>query len=109
MGGTRFIGRPLVAQLLAAGHSLSLFTRGRQPLPQGVEHLQGDRTTAEGLGLLRRNEEHVAPDLALFESRTRQRGGKRPQSDGAGEVNEEGDEDESAAGGRKAMKRSRNR
>ena len=52
MGGTRFIGRPLVAQLLAAGHSLSLFTRGRQPLPEGVEHLQGDRTTAEGLGLL---------------------------------------------------------
>ena len=52
MGGTRFIGRPLVAQLLAAGHSLSLFTRGRQPLPEGVEHLLGDRTTAEGLGLL---------------------------------------------------------
>ena len=52
MGGTRFIGRPLVARLLAAGHSLSLFTRGRQPLPEGVEHLLGDRTTAEGLGLL---------------------------------------------------------
>ena len=52
MGGTRFIGRPLVAQLLAGGHSLSLFTRGRQPLPDGIEHLQGDRTTAEGLSLL---------------------------------------------------------
>ncbi len=52
MGGTRFIGRPLVAQLLAAGHELSLFTRGRQPLPEGVTHLQGDRTTAEGLAQL---------------------------------------------------------
>ena len=35
MGGTRFIGRPLVAQLLAAGHSLSLFTRGRQGPAEG--------------------------------------------------------------------------
>ena len=44
MGGTRFIGKPLVAQLLAAGHELTLFTRGRQPLPEGVEHLSGDRS-----------------------------------------------------------------
>ncbi|MCT0207552.1 NAD-dependent epimerase/dehydratase family protein [Synechococcus sp. CS-1332] len=52
MGGTRFVGRPLVGRLLAAGHQLSLFTRGRQPLPQGIEHLQGDRSSAEGLAAL---------------------------------------------------------
>ncbi len=52
MGGTRFVGRPLVSQLLEAGHELTLFTRGRNPLPEGVEHLAGDRSSAEGLGAL---------------------------------------------------------
>ena len=52
MGGTRFVGRPLVTHLLAAGHELTLFTRGRQPLPEGVEHLAGDRSSAEGLMVL---------------------------------------------------------
>jgi nucleoside-diphosphate-sugar epimerase len=53
MGGTRFVGRPLVELLLAAGHDLTLFTRGRNPVPAGVEHLVGDRGTAEGLEPLR--------------------------------------------------------
>ncbi|MEA5414505.1 NAD-dependent epimerase/dehydratase family protein [Synechococcus sp. BA-132 BA5] len=52
MGGTRFVGRPLVGRLLEAGHELTLFTRGRQPLPEGIEHLQGDRSSAEGLAVL---------------------------------------------------------
>ncbi len=52
MGGTRFVGRPLVARLLGAGHELTLFTRGRNPVPAGVEHLQGDRGSAEGLAAL---------------------------------------------------------
>ena len=52
MGGTRFVGRPLVAQLLAEGHDLTLFTRGRNPVPAGVEHLCGDRSSAEGLAAL---------------------------------------------------------
>ena len=53
MGGTRFVGKPLVAQLQAAGHELTLFTRGNKPVPAGVEHLCGDRSTAEGLAALR--------------------------------------------------------
>ena len=52
MGGTRFVGRPLVQRLQAAGHSLTLFTRGRNPVPAGVEHLVGDRATPEGLQAL---------------------------------------------------------
>ncbi len=52
MGGTRFVGKPLVASLQAAGHDLSLFTRGRQPLPAGVEHLLGDRSEEAGLACL---------------------------------------------------------
>jgi nucleoside-diphosphate-sugar epimerase len=52
MGGTRFVGKPLVAQLLAEGHALTLFTRGKNPVPTGVEHLCGDRSTADGLAAL---------------------------------------------------------
>ncbi len=52
MGGTRFVGKPLVEQLLAAGHSLTLFTRGRNPVPAGVEALVGDRGQPEALAVL---------------------------------------------------------
>ena len=52
MGGTRFVGRPLVGHFLRAGHSVTLFTRGKQPLPEGVEHIKGDRSDADGLAAL---------------------------------------------------------
>ena len=53
MGGTRFIGKPLVRLLLEAGHELTLFTRGRNPVPAGTEHLSGDRSDAAALDQLR--------------------------------------------------------
>ena len=43
MGGSRFVGRPVVSRLLSQGHHLSLFTRGNRSLPAGVEHISGDR------------------------------------------------------------------
>jgi nucleoside-diphosphate-sugar epimerase len=52
MGGTRFVGRPLVELLQSSGHALTLFTRGRNPVPAGVEHLGGDRSSEEGLASL---------------------------------------------------------
>ena len=52
MGGTRFVGKPLVQQLLAAGHTLTLFTRGRLSAPAAVTHLLGDRTDDAALGQL---------------------------------------------------------
>ena len=52
MGGTRFVGRPLVELLQSSGHALTLFTRGRNPVPAGVEHLGGDRSSEEGLTAL---------------------------------------------------------
>jgi nucleoside-diphosphate-sugar epimerase len=52
MGGTRFVGRPLVALLQSGGHELTLFTRGRNQVPAGVEHLSGDRSSEEGLAAL---------------------------------------------------------
>jgi nucleoside-diphosphate-sugar epimerase len=52
MGGTRFVGKPLVARLMAQGHALTLFTRGKNPVPAGVEHITGDRSSDEGLSAL---------------------------------------------------------
>ena len=45
LGGTRFIGRPLVEEALAHGHTVTLFTRGKHgaDLFPGVERLIGDR------------------------------------------------------------------
>ena len=53
MGGTRFVGKPLVSRLLQQGHQLTLFTRGRQPLPDGVESCVGDRQDDSALEQLR--------------------------------------------------------
>ena len=52
MGGTRFIGVPLVPRLMAADHQVTLFTRGRQPIPQGVHHIKGDRRSDGALDQL---------------------------------------------------------
>lgn len=49
MGGTRFVGKPLVATLVEAGHDVTVFTRGRQPVPAGVHHIKGDRTRESDL------------------------------------------------------------
>jgi nucleoside-diphosphate-sugar epimerase len=46
------VGKPLVAQLQAEGHALTLFTRGKNPVPAGVEHISGDRTSSAGLSAL---------------------------------------------------------
>lgn len=53
LGGTRFVGVPLIPRLLEQGHSLAVFTRGRQPVPSSVEHLKGDRGVAADLDQLR--------------------------------------------------------
>lgn len=55
LGGTRFVGRHIVEALLAAGDSVSVFTRGTSPdaLPASVERLHGDRSAGvAGLGAL---------------------------------------------------------
>ena len=62
MGGTRFVGRPLVGHLLRAGHQVCLFTRGKQPLPDGVEHIRGDRSDAGGLAALKGRQFDVIVD-----------------------------------------------
>src|SRR2546423_15555188 len=45
LGGTVFLGRHVVAEALAAGHDVTMFTRGRTnpELFPDAEHLHGDR------------------------------------------------------------------
>jgi 2'-hydroxyisoflavone reductase len=55
LGGTRFIGRHIVDALSAAGHEVTVFTRGRSEddLPSAVERLRGDRNAgSRGLDAL---------------------------------------------------------
>ena len=55
LGGTRFIGRHIVEALCAAGHAVTVFTRGQSPdeLPVAVERLHGDRSAGDtGLAAL---------------------------------------------------------
>ncbi len=45
LGGTGFIGPPLLSYLSARGHSISIFTRGNRESPiAGIESLVGDRS-----------------------------------------------------------------
>jgi 2'-hydroxyisoflavone reductase len=59
LGGTRFLGRHVVEAALARGDDVTIFTRGRQPVPwSGVTALTGDR------------DPRIAPGLAALESGT---------------------------------------
>jgi nucleoside-diphosphate-sugar epimerase len=50
MGGTRFIGVYLTRLLVAAGHEVTLFNRGKRPAPvAGLRQITGDRTDPEQL------------------------------------------------------------
>ena len=62
MGGTRFVGKPLVARLQDQGHALTLFTRGRLPSPKGVESIQGDRSVDADLDQLKGRDFEVIID-----------------------------------------------
>lgn len=52
MGGTRFVGLPLVRELLALGHDVTIFHRGSSRSPEwigAVTEIIGDRSDAESL------------------------------------------------------------
>ncbi|HEY1329458.1 MAG TPA: NAD-dependent epimerase/dehydratase family protein [Casimicrobiaceae bacterium] len=54
LGGTRFLGRHFVDAALANGHAISVFTRGRTPVPWGarVDARVGDRDPFHDAGLV---------------------------------------------------------
>src|SRR5689334_12583468 len=43
IGGTGFLSGAVTRQLQAAGHEVTLFTRGQRPVPEGVGVITGDR------------------------------------------------------------------
>src|SRR4051812_1084846 len=49
VGGTRFFGKTLVERLLAAGHALTVLSRGKLPAPAGAEPLVADRADPAAL------------------------------------------------------------
>jgi nucleoside-diphosphate-sugar epimerase len=72
LGGTRFLGPPLVRRLAAMGHTVAVFHRGRTnaDLPAGVEHILGDRDRlADHAADLRRLRPGVVIDLIAFHER----------------------------------------
>lgn len=64
IGGTRFLGPPVVRQLHALGHEVTLFHRGRTQaaLPEGVRVLHGDR---KELPRFREEFRRLEPDVAV--------------------------------------------
>lgn len=68
IGGNRFVGWLLAFRLLAAGHKVTLFNRGRLPDPFGgrVERITGDRTTADLERKLVGRRFDAVVDLAAF-------------------------------------------
>ncbi|MEF8774662.1 MAG: NAD-dependent epimerase/dehydratase family protein [Halobacteriales archaeon] len=67
VGGTRFIGRHLVVELLANGYDVTIFNRGNHDNPfadnPSVDHVEGDRSNESAL---ERAELEVEPD-AVFD------------------------------------------
>ncbi|MEU2916275.1 NAD-dependent epimerase/dehydratase family protein [Streptomyces massasporeus] len=49
IGGNRYVGKRLLARLLAAGHRVTVLNRGSSPPPAGVEHLRADRDDESSL------------------------------------------------------------
>jgi nucleoside-diphosphate-sugar epimerase len=65
LGGTRFVGPPLVRRLVESGHEVTVFHRGRTEaeLPGTVRHVHGDFTSFDQhLGELRKLEPRVVID-----------------------------------------------
>jgi 2'-hydroxyisoflavone reductase len=72
LGGTQFVGRHIVEVLLHAGHSVSIFNRGRSSdeLPFQVERLRGDRDEgAAGLEALTGRTWDVCVDVSGYTAR----------------------------------------
>src|SRR5690348_2035788 len=64
LGGTLFIGPPAVRRLVANGHEVAVFHRGKSnaPLPDSVQHIHGDRAQ---LGDFAGDFRRFAPEVVL--------------------------------------------
>jgi nucleoside-diphosphate-sugar epimerase len=86
LGGNRYIGRNLVAELAEAGHEVTVFNSHESDLPQGVRRLHGNRHEPGVLDAVlgphrdsfdavydntSYNPDHLAPVVDLFRGRVR--------------------------------------
>ncbi|MFB6196855.1 MAG: NAD-dependent epimerase/dehydratase family protein [Halobacteriaceae archaeon] len=66
IGGTRFVGRHTVEELLSGGYSVTMFNRGQHENPferdERVDHVEGDRTNESALETAR---DHVNPSIVI--------------------------------------------
>jgi nucleoside-diphosphate-sugar epimerase len=70
IGGTGFIGQFTAQQLLAAGHAVTVFHRGRTAVPQGADAILGDRQFLQDHQLeFRRQKFDVVVDFVLSSGR----------------------------------------
>ncbi len=65
LGGSDFVGRAVVDAAQARGMEITVLNRGRNPLPDGVRALVGDRTTPAGLAALGRGRDAEHWDLVV--------------------------------------------
>ena len=64
MGGTRFVGKSLVAKLLNENHDIDIFTRGNKANPQKTNLIKGDRNSSEDIVRLRNKKYDVVYDIS---------------------------------------------
>lgn len=70
IGGSGFIGRFVLDELVGAGHDVTVFHRGRRPVAKSVEEILGDRRhLADHAAALRRLAADVVLDMILSSER----------------------------------------
>lgn len=72
LGGTRFVGRHIAEAFLQAGHTVTVFNRGKtaDELPKSVKHLLGDRNDgAAGLSALEQHSWDACIDVSGYTPR----------------------------------------
>ncbi|WP_254537417.1 NAD-dependent epimerase/dehydratase family protein [Halomarina litorea] len=62
IGGTRFIGRHAVTEFRDHDYDVTVFNRGNHDVPDGVRHVEGDRTNDSAL---ERAREETEPDVVV--------------------------------------------
>ena len=64
MGGTRFVGKSLVENLVLQKYDIDIFTRGNKPNPKGTNLIRGDRNDLEGIMKLKNNKYDFIFDIS---------------------------------------------
>jgi nucleoside-diphosphate-sugar epimerase len=68
LGGSRFMGRHIAEQLVAAGGRPVMLNRGSRDIPPGVEFVRGDRSVPGGLAGLAGRTFDAVVDLSAYQS-----------------------------------------